>query len=124
MDPRLITALIVVVGVPAVLVGYIVATEQVLRVFPQRAQPRIRPWLWLMPALAFLFVFLIYPTIGTLIRSLQNEAGTQFIGLANYGWFFGNNGTLGALKNSLIWVVLLTALTVGLGLLISVLVDL
>ncbi len=123
MDPRLTTALIVVVGVPAVLVGYIVATEQVLRVFPQRAQPRIRPWLWLLPALAFLFVFLIYPTIGTFIRSLQNEAGSKFIGLDNYSWFFGNNGTLAALRNSLIWVVLLTALTVGLGLLIAVLVD-
>jgi alpha-glucoside transport system permease protein len=123
MDPRLTTALIVVIGVPAVLVGYIVATEQVLRVFPERAQPRIRPWLWLFPALAFLFVFLIYPTIGTFIRSLQNAAGTQFTGLANYAWFFGNNGTLSALKNSLIWVVLLTALTVGLGLLIAVLVD-
>jgi len=110
MDPRLTTALIVVVGVPAVLVGYILATEQVLRLFPQRAQPRIRPWLWLLPALAFLFVFLIYPTIGTFVRSLQNEAGTQFIGLDNYSWFFGNNGTLSALKNSLIWVVLLTVL--------------
>ena len=123
MDPRLTTAVIVVVGVPAVLVGYILATEQVLRVFPQRAQPRIRPWLWLLPALAFLFVFLIYPTIGTFVRSLQNEAGTQFIGLANYAWFFGNNGTLAALKNSLIWVVLLTVLAVGLGLLIAILFD-
>ncbi len=36
MDPRLITAVIVVVGVPAVLVGYIMATEQVLRIFPER----------------------------------------------------------------------------------------
>ena len=33
MDPRLVTAIIVVVGVPAVLVGYIWATEQVLRLF-------------------------------------------------------------------------------------------
>ena len=123
MDPRLITALIVVVGVPAVLVGYIVATEQVLRVFPQRAQPRVRPWLWLFPALAFLFVFLIYPTIGTAIRSLQDQLGKHFIGLANYGWFFGDSDTLGALKNNVIWVVLLTVLTVGLGLLIAVLVD-
>jgi alpha-glucoside transport system permease protein len=123
MDPRLITALIVVVGVPAVLVGYIVATEQVLRVFPQRAQPRVRPWLWLFPALAFLTVFLVYPTVGTAIRSLQDQAGSHFVGLANYAFFFGDSGTLGALKNNVIWVVLLTLLTVGLGLLVAVLVD-
>ncbi|MGH2511148.1 MAG: carbohydrate ABC transporter permease, partial [Candidatus Limnocylindrales bacterium] len=123
MDPRLTTALIVVIGVPAVLVGYIMATEQVLRLVPARAQPRVRPWLWLLPAFAFLGVFLVYPTIGTLVRSLQNEAGNQFIGLDNYAWFFGNKDAVSALKNNAIWVVLLTALTVGLGLLIAVLVD-
>jgi alpha-glucoside transport system permease protein len=123
MDPRLITALVVVIGVPAVLVGYIVATEQVLRVFPARLQPRLRPWLWLLPALAFLFVFLIYPTISTFVRSFEDEAGKQFVGLANYAWFFGNNGTVGALENSLIWVVGLTVLAVGLGLLVATLVD-
>jgi alpha-glucoside transport system permease protein len=123
MDPRLITALVVVIGIPAVLVGYIVATEQLLRIFPQRVQPRIRPWLWLAPALAFLFVYLIYPTIGTAVRSLQDQLGTRFVGLANYAWFFSDNSTLHALKNNLIWVVLLTALTVGLGLVIAVLVD-
>lgn len=123
MDPRLITAIIVVVGVPAVLVGYIVATEQLLRIFPERVQPRIRPWLWLAPAVAFLFVYLIYPTIGTAVRSLQDQLGTRFVGLANYAWFFSDNSTLHALKNNVIWVVLLTALTVGLGLVIAVLVD-
>jgi alpha-glucoside transport system permease protein len=123
MDPRLITAVIVVVGVPAVLVGYIVATEQVLRIFPGRLQPRIRPWLWLAPALAFLFVFLIYPTIGTAVRSLQDQLGTKWVGLGNYAWFFTDSSTLSALKNNVIWVVLLTVLAVGFGLLIAVLVD-
>ncbi len=123
MDPRLITAVVVVVGIPAVLVGYIAATEWVLQLLPQRARPRIRPWLWLTPALAFLFVFLVYPTIGTAIRSLQNADGTKFIGLANYAWFFSDSGTLSALKNNVIWLVLMTILCVGFGLLIAVLVD-
>jgi alpha-glucoside transport system permease protein len=123
MDPRLITAVVVVVGVPAVLIGYIMATEQVLRIFPGRMQPRIRPWLWLAPALAFLFVYLVYPTIGTAVRSLQNQLGTKWVGLSNYAWFFGDSGTLSALKNNLIWVVGLTVLAVGFGLLIAILVD-
>ena len=76
MDPRLLTAIVVVVGVPAVLVGYIWGTEQVLRLAPERVKPRIRPWLWLAPALGFLGLFLVYPTIGTIIRSFQNRAGT------------------------------------------------
>ena len=122
MDPRLVTAIIVVVGVPAVLVGYIVGTEQVLRLFPERRKPLVRPWLWLFPALAFLFVYLIYPTIGTLIQSFQNNAG-KFVGLNNYGWFFSSSDGIGSLLNNVIWLVLLPAITVGVGLLFAVLVD-
>ena len=117
------TAVIVVVGVPAVLVGYIWLTERLLTLFGERAKPRLRPWLWLAPALAFLAVFLVYPTIGTFIRSFQDKAGAKFIGLDNYAWFLNNDASLIALRNSLIWLVVLTALTVGLGLLIAILVD-
>jgi alpha-glucoside transport system permease protein len=123
LDPRLVTALIVVVGVPGALVGYILVIETVLRSVPNRLQARIRPWFWLLPALAFLFVFLVYPTISTFVRSFQDRFGVQWVGLANYAYFFGNSDTLGALKNSAIWLVVLTLLTVGLGLLIAVLVD-
>lgn len=123
MDPRLVTAIIVVVGVPAVLVGYIWLTEQALRLLGQRLRPRLRPWLWLAPALAFLAVFLVHPTIGTFVRSLQNKAGTDFAGLDNYAWFFGNDSSLIALRNSLIWLVVLTAITVGIGLLVALFVD-
>jgi alpha-glucoside transport system permease protein len=123
MDPRLITAIIVVVGVPAVLLGYIWLTEQVLRPIPDRRRGLLRPWLWLAPALLFLIVFLVYPTIGTIIHSFQNSAGTKFVGLDNFVYFFTSPSTLGALKNNLLWVILLTLLTVGFGMLIAVLVD-
>lgn len=123
MDPRLVTALVVLVGVPAVLVGYIWLTEIGLGLFGERVRPRLRPWLWLAPALAFLVVFLVYPTIGTAVRSLQNKAGTEFIGLGNYVWFFTSDASLIALRNSLIWLVALTGITVGLGLLIALVVD-
>ncbi|HVA84799.1 MAG TPA: sugar ABC transporter permease [Candidatus Saccharimonadales bacterium] len=43
--------------------------------------------------------------------------------LSNYGWFLGDGSTLAALKNNVLWVVVLTLLCVGFGLLISVLVD-
>jgi len=123
VDPRLVTAVIVLVGVPAVLIGYIWLTEQLLNVLGERIRPRLRPWLWLAPALAFLTVFLVYPTIGTVIRSFQNKAGTAFIGLDNFSWFFGSDAALISLRNSLIWVVVLTGITVGLGLLIALVVD-
>ena len=123
MDDQLLTALIVVIGVPAVLIGYIILTEQVLRVVPDKRRGRIRPWLWLAPALAFLIIFLVYPTIGTIVKSFQNNAGSEFVGLDNYIYFFTSPSTLGALKNNVLWVIILTGLTVGFGTLIAVLVD-
>jgi alpha-glucoside transport system permease protein len=123
MDPRLLTAILVVVGVPTVLIGYIWLTEQFLRMVGEGIRPKVRPWLWLAPALAFLVVFLVYPSIGTFIRSFQNKAGTAFVGLDNFAWFFGSDSSIIALRNSLIWLVALTGLTVGLGMLIALLVD-
>jgi len=123
MTDKLITALVAVVGVPAVMIGYIWATEQVLRVFPGRWKPRIRPWLWVAPAIGFLGLFLVYPTIGTIYRSLRDAADSAFVGLDNYAWFFGNDGSLSALLNNVLWLVFLTIAVVGVGLLIAVLVD-
>jgi alpha-glucoside transport system permease protein len=83
----------------------------------------VRPWLWLAPALAFLGVFLVYPTIGTVVRSFQDRFGKAWVGLANYSWFINSDDALSALKNNVLWLVFLTLFVVGLGLLIAVLVD-
>lgn len=123
MDPRISTAAIVVVGVPAVLVGYIYATELLLRLFPERFKPRVRPWLWIAPALGFLFVFLVYPTIATFARSFRNKADTNYVGLDNFTWFFTTSDAITALKNNILWIIFLTLICVGVGLLIAVLVD-
>jgi alpha-glucoside transport system permease protein len=123
MDERLGTALAVLIGVPAVLVGYIYLTEIALRLVPDRRRSAIRPWLWLLPALLFLFVFLIFPTILTILRSFQGAVAGAWVGLENYAWFVGSPDALIALRNSVLWVVFLTLFTVGLGLLIAVLVD-
>jgi len=123
MDPRLLIVIVALVGVPTVLFGYIVLAEQVLRLLPHRWQGRLRPWVWIAPAIAFVAVFLVGPTVITIVRSFQNRAGDAFVGLTNYLWFFGNSTTLGALKNNALWLVLLTTLCLGMGLLIAVLVD-
>ncbi len=125
MDPRLVTALEVVIGVPAALVIYIWLTERLMTALPERRRPRVRPWLWLLPALGFLGLFLVYPTVRTIIRSFQSKSplDPHWVGFANYKWFFTNADALGAFLNNVLWVVLLTGFTVGLGLVIAVLVD-
>ena len=125
MDSQLFTALQVVVGVPAALVGYIWLTERLVTLAPPKWQPRLRPWFWLGPAVALLGFFLVYPTIRTIIRSFQSKSPLrpEWVGLDNYTWFFTNDGALGALFNNVLWLLLLGVFTVGLGLLIAILVD-
>ena len=123
LENRLLAAIAVVIVVPIVLVGYIYLVEFVVGLFRRTTAGRVRPWLWLAPALVFLGVFLVYPTIATIIRSFQNKTGKEFIGLENYQWFFSQNDTLIALRNNVLWVIFLPLLVVGLGLLVAVLVD-
>jgi alpha-glucoside transport system permease protein len=123
LSNRIVTAALVVIAVPLILVGYILLIEWTLRRLPRRVGPRVRPWLWIGPALIFLGVFLVYPTIATLIRSFQDRAGKAFVGFDNYAWFFGENGTLIALRNNAFWVILLPTFVVGIGLIVAILID-
>jgi alpha-glucoside transport system permease protein len=116
-------AVLVVVGVPAATAGYIVLAERLLRFAPARAQPAVRPWLWLAPALALLFFYLVYPSLNTIYLSLLNATSSEWVGLANYAYIFGNDTMLVALRNNAIWVVVFTAGTVLFGLLVAVLTD-
>jgi alpha-glucoside transport system permease protein len=125
VDSRLITAVMVVVGVPAVLIAYIWGTERLITLAPESWRRRLRPWLWIGPALAFLGFFLLYPTVRTIIRSLYSKSvlNPRFVGLDNYKWAFTNADARGSLINNILWIVFLTVFTVGIGLLVAILVD-
>jgi len=75
MDPRLAAAVAAIVGVPAVLAGYIALIELVLGRLPARWQTPLRPWLWLLPALTFALVFLVYPALNTIALSFLPKGG-------------------------------------------------
>ena len=123
MNNPLLTSGLVIIGVPAAVVGYILLIEFILRFLPSRIVPRVRPYLWITPALAFLAVFLVYPTIDTIRRSFMDRYSEKFVGLANYEYLFGSKDVITALVNNLLWLVFLTVGAVGFGLLIAVLVD-
>ncbi len=92
---------------------------------PKRRKQDIIWWslLWIAPAVILLLVFFIYPLVMTIAFSFQNGDATRFVGLKNYQLIFTNSGMIEVLKNNLLWLVLGTVLTVGLGLVIAVLID-
>jgi len=119
----LLMAIVVVIGVPAAVCGYIIATEWVLRFAGPNARARIRPWLWVLPAFAFLITFMIYPTIRTLLASFQNARSTEFVGLDNYVQLLNRDTFWQTLLNNALWIVFFTAIVVGMGLIVAVLTD-
>jgi alpha-glucoside transport system permease protein len=122
LDRALLT-LLAVGGVPAALLAYIAAVERLLWSLSYRARAALRPWLWLAPAVALLALFLIYPAIDTIRLSFLDATSQRFVGLANYRYVFTDATMLTALRNNAIWLVLFTALTLGVGLLVAVLTD-
>lgn len=92
---------------------------------PRRRRPEIswQALIWVAPAVLLLLLFFIYPLITTIIASVQNSDGSSFVGLKNYVHIFTDPSMLIVLRNNLLWLVLGTVLTVGLGLLVAVLAD-
>jgi alpha-glucoside transport system permease protein len=120
---RIITAVIVVLGVPAATVAYVGLIEWLLGRIPFIWRRRLRPWLWAGPALAFLGVYLVYPMIYTAVLSFKNHNSSQFVGLDNYIYVFTNASSLTTLRNNLYWLVLLAGAVVVLGFIFAFLFD-
>ncbi len=84
-----------------------------------------KAWLYLLPAILFLGVFMVYPLVDVLIYSFEegyNSASqTSFgVGTYNYSYVLHDPYFLQAIKNTFILVVFTVPISTGLALLISV----
>ncbi len=84
-----------------------------------------KSWLYLLPAIAFLGVFMVYPLVDVLIYSLEegyNFASQSYhgVGAYNYSYVLHDPYFLQAIKNTFILVIITVPISTGLGLLISV----
>ncbi len=110
----------VVVGVGGIWMLY-TGVSSIVGLLSPRNQGRILPWVFILPAIALLTVYLIYPMIATTLLSVtSNLVGgdplTHYKELTQPTF-------LAIFRNNLIWLVVGTAGSVGLGLLIAGLVD-
>ncbi len=84
-----------------------------------------KAWLYLLPAMLFLGVFMVYPLIDVLIYSFEegyNSASQTFfgVGLYNYSYVLHDPYFLQAVKNTFILVICTVPISTGIALLISV----
>ena len=85
----------------------------------------IKAWLYLLPAILFLGVFLVYPLIDVFIYSFEegyNSASQTYhgVGLYNYSYVLHDPYFLQAVKNTFILVVITVPVSTVFALLISV----
>lgn len=88
-------------------------------------QQNKKGWLYLLPAFAFLAVFMVYPLIDVFIYSFEesfNFASQSYTGVGtfNFSYVLHDPYFLQALKNTFILVIITVPLSTGLALLISV----
>lgn len=86
---------------------------------------RLKGWLYLLPAVLFLGVFMVYPLVDVFVYSFEegyNSASQTYFGtgLYNYSYVLHDPYFLQALKNTFILVVITVPLSTAAALLISV----
>lgn len=98
-------------------------------------QGRLAPFLYLLPAMAIIAIFIVYPMIETVRLSLTDRFGrgsaasTCLQGnpcwdvFENYRYALTNPEMLTALRNNALWLLLMVPATVAMGLLVAVLAD-
>lgn len=79
--------------------------------------------LFLLPALLLLGVWMVYPVVYSLFRSLFDASGERFVGLGNYTSIFTDPATLTTIRNNIIWVVVAPLVVTVLGLIFAVLTE-
>jgi alpha-glucoside transport system permease protein len=78
---------------------------------------------FLLPAALLLGIWVVYPIVYSIFRSLFDATGNGFVGLGNYMTIFTDAGTLTTIRNNLIWVVIAPIVVTTLGLIFAVLTE-
>src|SRR5680860_362102 len=116
---QLVTAVVaIVLGVGGVMVLFWLLNAGVNRL-PDVWKQRLRPWVFIGPAMLVVGLFLVLPLLDTVRRSFIVDG--EF-GFGNYAYLFQAN-TLSVIWNTVLWIVLVPVVAVAVGLAVAVLAD-
>lgn len=103
--------------------GNILAT----RVLPRGTGEKILPWIFVLPAMFVVGVYLLYPLIDTVRQTFYAdrfvEGEKPFVGFENYQTVLTDPNTWSAVWNNILWIIVVPAGAVAIGLLVAVLAD-
>ena len=134
MSPALQGLLTILIGVSGC-IGYFYFSNQFLDkvLFPATGKNAgrninranmVRPWLFLLPAMIALGLYLVYPVFATLWYSMTDrDAGNAFVGFDNYRQMFAQPKFWEAMNNNILWLIIVPAASAAFGLLAAQLTD-
>jgi alpha-glucoside transport system permease protein len=134
MHPALQGLLTIAIGVGGC-IGYFFFANQLLDkvLYPARGPNagrnitranQIRPWVFLFPAIFALGLYLAYPVFETLRLSLTDRRlDGAFVGLANYQQMVSEAKFWEAIRNNMLWLIVVPAASTAFGLLAAQLTD-
>jgi ABC-type sugar transport system permease subunit len=92
----------------------------------RRRWRRLGGYLYLLPMVALVSVFLLYPAVKTIWVSLTDATGTDagtFVGIDNFTRLFKDPAFRTSVRNTVYWVLGALVLQVGLGLLLAIVLS-
>jgi alpha-glucoside transport system permease protein len=135
MDQILSAILAIIVGVGVTILYFFGSNFLLDRLVPdagmvsgvfvsrEKQRERIRPWLFIAPALIILILYLVYPAVQTFFLSFYDSNSRNFVGLRNYERATTDPNFLNSIQNNLLWLIVVPAFSTAFGLLIAVLAD-
>jgi alpha-glucoside transport system permease protein len=115
-----VLGLVVGVGGAALLFYFINIAVEAL---PRRLEHGLIPYAFLLPGFSLIGLMLLFPTIQTINYSFANQDSTAYVGLQNYREIFSEGTFWSAIVNNLLWIAIVPAVTVALGVVVAVLAD-
>lgn len=120
---RIINALLAIIaGVGGALVLFWLLNQLAERL-PGKWEERLKPYLYLLPAVGVITLFLLYPALQTIVYSFANRTSTAWVGTENYTSLLAQRDFQITLVNTLMWIAFVPSVVVALGLMVAVLAD-
>lgn len=119
------TVLTVIAGIAAALVLFWILNK-IAELLPGRAEYNVKPYLFILPALLAILLYLVYPAIVTVLNSFKTNVGfpkESWAGFTNYVKLFSTDDFRQALINTVLWVIIVPLACIVIGLAVAVLVD-
>lgn len=98
------------------------AGNTIIEALPAKATEVLRPYLFVLPAVAVVGLYLIYPTVGTVVTSFTDVPEGEGA-LTNYANAFTDSEVLLNLRNNFIWLLVTPIAAVLIGLVFAGMVD-